>query len=116
MPYYLLQAAYTSEAWKAQVKSPQSIIDRIKPAVEAAGGRLDPEKVWYAFGEYDVVAVGEFPDNEAAAAFSLAVSAGGAARALKTTPLMTVSEGLAAMEKAGKLTGVYQPPREMARA
>jgi uncharacterized protein with GYD domain len=116
MPYYLVQAAYTPEAWKAQVRSPQNVIDRIKPAVEAVGGRLDPNQFYYAFGEYDVVAVAEFPDNESAAAFSLGVAGGGAAKALKTTPLMTVKQGMNAMEKAQKVAGAYQPPKELTRA
>jgi uncharacterized protein with GYD domain len=116
MPYYLIQAAYTGEAWKAQVKSPQNVVDRIRPAIEAVGGRVDPEKFWYAFGEYDVVGIGDFPDNESAAAFSLAASAGGAAKSIKTTPLMTVKQGMNAMEKAQKAAAVYQPPRELTRA
>jgi hypothetical protein len=44
-----------------------------------------------------------------AAAFSLAVSAGGTIKNGKTTPLLTVTEGLAAMKRAG-ISG-YRPPR-----
>ena len=44
-----------------------------------------------------------------AASLSLAFSAGGSVKAVKTTPLMTVEEGVEAMRKAGG-TG-YQPPR-----
>ncbi len=70
------------------------------------GGRL--ESAYYAFGDYDVVAIVEVPDNVSAAAFSLALNAGGALKAAKTTPLMTVEEGMEAMRKAGG-TG-YRPP------
>ncbi len=47
--------------------------------------------MYYAFGEYDLVAVLEFPDlefpdNVSASAFSLAAAAGGAVKAIKTTP------------------------------
>jgi uncharacterized protein with GYD domain len=56
-------------------------------------------QVWFCFGDYDLVALMELPDNVSAAAFSVAVSAGGAVKAIKTTPLMTVQEGLEAMRK-----------------
>ena len=48
------------------------------------------------------------PDNVSAAAFSLAVAAGGAFKAHKMTPLMSMEEGLEALRRAGD-TG-YRPP------
>jgi uncharacterized protein with GYD domain len=62
-----------------------------------------------SFGEDDVVAICELPDNVSAAAFSLAVSAGGALKTSKTTPLMTFEEGIEAMKKAPKAG--YRPPK-----
>lgn len=47
------------------------------------------------------------PDNTGAAAFALAIAAGGACKAVKTTPLLAVTEGMAAMKKAG--TSGYKP-------
>jgi hypothetical protein len=41
------------------------------------------------------------PNNASAAAFALAIAAGGACKSVKTTPLLTVEEGMAAMKKAG---------------
>ena len=41
--------------------------------------------------------------------FSVAAAAGGALRALKTTPLLTTEEGLEVMKKAGGVG--YRPPR-----
>ena len=106
MPHYLLQVAYTPDAWAAQLKSPQNRIEAIRPAVEGLGGRI--ECAYIAFGEYDIVAVFEMPDNVTAAAFSIAAAAGGAVKAIKTTPLMTMEEGIAAMRK-GAAAG-YRPP------
>ncbi len=106
MAHYLVQAAYTADAWAAMVKSPQDRIEAIRPAVEGLGGKVVGG--WFAFGKYDVVAVLEMPDNVSAAAFSLAASAGGAVKALKTTPLMTIEEGMAAMRKASGAG--YRPP------
>ena len=72
---------------------------------EGLGGKI--EEAYYAFGEYDAVIIAEFPNNVSAAALSLALNAGGAA-AIKTTPLMTIDEGLEAIKLAGGAS--YQPP------
>jgi|ERR1043166_1332665 uncharacterized protein with GYD domain len=65
---------------------------------------------WFAFGDYDLVTIIEMPSNVEAAAFSLAAAAGGTIRNIKTTPLMTTTEGIEAMKKAAKL-GYKAPPR-----
>ena len=106
MAYYLIQAAYTPDAWAKMVKHPQNRQQAVAPVIERLGGSI--KGFWLAFGEYDVIAVVEMPTNVSAAAFSLAASAGGGVKALKTTPLMTVEEGTEAMSKAGD-TG-YRPP------
>lgn len=99
MPSYLLQVAYTPEAWSAQLKNPQNRIEAVRPAVERLGGTI--EGAWYAFGDYDLVLVIEMPDNKAAAAFALAAAAGGACKSIKTTPLLTLDEGQLAIQAAG---------------
>jgi len=106
MPHYLLQVAYTPDAWATQLKNPQNRIEAIRPAVQGLGGRI--ECAYISFGEYDVMAVLDMPDNVSAAAFSIAASAGGAIKAAKTTPLMTMEEGIEAMRKAGGAG--YRPP------
>jgi uncharacterized protein with GYD domain len=63
------------------------------------GGRV--EQAFLGFGEYDVVLIMQMPSNVDAAAFALAVAAGGAFKSHKTTPLMTMEEGIEAMKKAG---------------
>lgn len=106
MPYYLLQAAYTPDAWAAMVKNPQNRLEAVRPVVERLGGRV--EGGWLAFGEYDAILICQMPDNVSAAAFSMAASAGGAVKAVKTTPLMTVEEGIQAMRKAAGAG--FRPP------
>ena len=106
MAYYLAEVAYTGEAWAALIKNPQDRREAIRPVIERLGGRL--EGMWFAFGEYDIVAIMQMPDNASAAALSLAAPAGGAVKALKTTPLMTVEEGMEAMRKAAGAG--YRPP------
>ena len=107
MPLYLLQVAYTPEAWSALIKKPQDRIEAVRPAVRKLGGKLLAG--YFAFGEYDIVAVLDMPDNASAAAFSIAASAGGAIRSIRTTPLMTTREAMRAM-RAAKRAG-YKPPK-----
>jgi uncharacterized protein with GYD domain len=108
MPYFLVQAAYKPESWANQIEDPRSAEDRVRPAIQALGGRLD--SLYYAFGEADVVAIAEFPSNDAAGAFSVMVTAAGAVKSVKTTPLMTVGEGIEMMKKAGQVSGKYTAP------
>ena len=100
MPLYLGQVSYSQEGWAALVKNPQKRFEAVRPVVEKLGGKI--RDAWFAFGEYDVVALFEFPDNVSAAAIAIAFAAGGACRAVKTTPLLTEEEGVEAMKKAGK--------------
>ena len=106
MPHYLVQAAYTPEAWATLVKNPQDRIKAIAPAIERLGGKV--QDGYLAFGEYDIVVICEFPDNVTAAAFSAAASAGGSVKAFKTTPLMNMADAVKAMKKAGASN--YEPP------
>ena len=107
MNYYLVQAAYEAETVANLIKNPQNRTDPVQKAVEKLGGSL--VGFWFAFGDYDVVAINQLPDNVSAAALSMAIAAGGALKAYKTTPLMTAEEAMEAMKKAGK-TG-YKPPK-----
>jgi uncharacterized protein with GYD domain len=107
MPYYLIQTAYTPESWENMIKNPQDRVELVRPAIEGFGGRI--EAGYIAFGEYDFATIVEFPDNVAAAAFSISVSAKGGLRAFKTTPLMTMAEAQDAMKQASAST--YAPPK-----
>ena len=106
MAQYLVQVAYTPEAWAALVKNPQNRMQSVGPVVERLGGKV--QGAWLTFGEYDTVVIAQLPDNVSAAAFSMAVSAGGACKSCTTTPLMTPEEGIEAMRKAAGAG--YRPP------
>lgn len=111
MAYYLLQVAYTPEAWAAMVKKPHVRLEGLRPLLERLGGRLDGG--WLAFGEYDAVLICQLPDHASAAALAMAASAEGAVKAIKTTPLMTVEESLDALMKAAganEHTSSYSSP------
>ena len=107
MPYYLMQLTYTPEAWSTQVRNPQNRIEAVRPVVEQAGGSI--ECAYFAFGEYDLVTIVQVPDNVTAASLSLAFTTGGAIKAIKTTPLMTIDDGMEAMRRASGTS--YRPPQ-----
>ena len=98
MPTYMVQASYTSEAMASLLKNPQNRMEVVRKSVENLGGRLTGG--WLSFGEYDIVLIAELPDHVSAAAIALAAAAGGSVKAIKTTPLLTSEEGLAAVQKA----------------
>ncbi|HXX27964.1 MAG TPA: GYD domain-containing protein [Terriglobales bacterium] len=100
MPIYLHQVSYTSEAWRALIAKPQDRLAAVRAPIEKLGGKLI--EGWFAFGEYDIVAITEMPDNVSAAAIAIAFAAGGACKGLRTTPLLTQQEALSAMKKAGE--------------
>ncbi len=107
MAHYALQAAYTPLGWAALLKDPQHRLEAITPVVERLGGTV--VNGWLMFGEYDLLVICELPDNVSAAALSMAISAGGAAKAVKIAPLMSFEDGLKAMAKAR--AAEYAPPR-----
>lgn len=107
MTHYMLQAAYTPQAWAALLKNPHDRVQALKPVLDKLGGKV--ESSYFAFGDYDIVAIVQMPANTDMAAFSIAAAAGGAVKSLKTTPLLTTAEGLDAMQKAA--ASGYTPPK-----
>jgi uncharacterized protein with GYD domain len=110
MPHYMYQAAYTGESWAAQLKNPQNRVETVgRQACEAVGGKMVGG--WYCFGDYDIVLVVDVPDNASMSAIALAIAAGGAVKASKTTVLMTGTECVNAMKKADAVAKTYKPAR-----
>jgi uncharacterized protein with GYD domain len=61
----------------------------VKKAIESLGGTL--ESFYFAFGDDDVVALCELPDNQTAAAFAMEMSASGRVT-VSTSVLLTPEE------------------------
>jgi uncharacterized protein with GYD domain len=99
MPHYLLQAAYTPEAWATMTKNPQDRASDVRSVIAALGGRL--EASYFCLGEYDAIVIAEFPDNDTAASFAMRAAAAGHLKALKTTPLLTAQQAVDAMGRGG---------------
>ena len=104
MPKYLISANYTPEGM-AGVRSAgaKSRVDAVTTMIEAMGGRLD--SFHFAFGDTDVFVIVDAPDDEAAAAVSIAINGSGAVRT-RTTKLLTVEQ----VDEALRRTVDYQPP------
>lgn len=107
MALYIYQASYTPESLAAQIKNPQDRIEAVRPALEALGAKFIA--AGYPFGEYDVLVVLEAADDTAAASIALAVGAGGAVKAAKTTRLLSGEEWIQALRNAQG--SQYQPAR-----
>jgi uncharacterized protein with GYD domain len=83
MPKYLAHASYTVEGLKGLLKDGgtkrREVIEQL---AKGLGGTL--EAFYYAFGDDDVFAILDFPDNVSAMAVSMAINASGGAT-VKTT-------------------------------
>ncbi len=106
MPLYMVQAAYTAEAWAAMAKKPADRGAAVKKLVEAAGGKF--KDIYFTMGEYDVVARIEAPDDVIAMGVVAAAVSAGHLRSTRTTKLLTNEEAMKAMKTAGSLT--YSAP------
>ena len=110
MSLYMYQFAYTPESWAAQMKHPENRIESIgRQLCEAAGGKLIG--AWLCFGEYDVVTIVDMPNEESMSALALALAAGGALKASKTTTLITAAQGVEALKKAASVAKTYRPAK-----
>lgn len=63
------------------------------------------------FGEYDAVIIADMPNEESMGGLALAITAGGALKAGKTSALMTGEQGVEAMKKAANVAKTYRPAK-----
>jgi uncharacterized protein with GYD domain len=110
MPQYLYQVAYTSESLAAQIKNPQDRLHIVgKQLADAVGAKILAGG--YSSGKYDVAIIVEAADDVTMAAVAVAIAAGGAVRAAKTTPLLSGAQWVAALKKAPAVSAQYRPAR-----
>jgi uncharacterized protein with GYD domain len=108
MAHYLIEVGYTPQSWSTQIEKQGNAIERITPSLDACGAKL--ECLYYAFGDVDVVGVIDFPSPEDAAAWALAIGSSGALRMLRTTPLLSIDQGIESLRRAEAIRKVYSPP------
>jgi uncharacterized protein with GYD domain len=104
MPKFLMHAYYTSEGLKGLKRDRASGRKAtVSNAIGAFGGKL--EAMHYSFGDDDVIAIVDLPDNASASALSIAISSTGLMRT-KTIPLLKVEE----MDDALSMATHYKGP------
>ena len=106
--HFLVRWQFTNASAKALVGKPHDRTGVAKALVEGFGGKL--HSYYIAFGEFDGVAICEFPNNTAAAACSMSAAATGGFSRFETTTLLTAKEAEAAMKQANNTKTVYKPP------
>lgn len=107
MPYYLFKGRYSPASLKSLVANPEDREAAARQMIEALGGKL--HHLFFCFGEEDVIALIEAPDDQTMAAGALLVGASGTMSGGATVKLMTSKEAMAAMKKAGQASSHYQP-------
>jgi uncharacterized protein with GYD domain len=106
MPKFLTRAKLTQEGLQGTLKEGGTArLEAIRQATESLGGRV--EALYYAFGEYDLYAIADWPDNVTAAAAAMTVSAAGVATQ-STVVLMTPEDMDEVSKKAA--TSTYTAP------
>ena len=100
MSIYISRGRFTSNAVKGMLAKPENREEAVAKLFKSVGGKLIG---WYlTFGHHDWMAIGEFPDERAAASAVLAASAGGSLSDIETTVAMTAKEAASTFESAGK--------------
>lgn len=104
MAKYLIQANYVGEGIKGLLKDGGSkrraVVENL---VKSVGGSL--EAFYFAFGDTDLYAIGDFPNNASVTAMALTVASTGTVK-IKTTVLLTPEE----IDSATKLKPTFSSP------
>ena len=122
MKYYLVQLSYTAEAWRQQIEQTRDHARRlvaVRDLIARLGGSLaqyqffqpgqgaaeggEPHTInckLVSIGKYDLIAILAMPDEEAAFAFSMAVSAELGIRDIQMTPVIPLGQAVNIMARA----------------
>lgn len=106
MARYLTQVSYTSGAMSNLISNPQDRGAVIRNLFQSLGGKV--ETFDFCFGEYHLVLIVEFPDNESVEAIMMAAYGSGAIKDFKITVLIPMEEAVRAMTRAH--AAGYRPP------
>src|SRR3954447_7012839 len=108
MSHYLLRWQFSQSTMQNFAEKPQNRTQAASALLEGFGGKL--HSYFFAFGDYDGVAICEFPDNTTAAACSMTAASSGAFSRFETVSLLTAKEAEAAMKRARDTKTGYKPP------
>ena len=106
---FLVLVKYNGDAWRKLVDYPEDRWKAVRPVVARCGGNVIRKDLVFQ-GDYDLAATIKFPDAECAAAFYMAVMAGGAVSDMKVMRLVSIEEGMRVMGMAGAAKYSFFPP------
>lgn len=108
MPHVMFRWQFKDSTGKALVDKPEDRTSQARSLVESFGGKLSC--YYFSFGDYDGLAICEFPDATSAAALSMRAAATGIFSRYETTMLLTGAEAEAAMRMAQSAKTSYRAP------
>lgn len=111
MPIYLHQFKYKDEQVRNMLQNKQSAQreEIVRAATHVFGGEL--LGFYFCFGEFDGVAVSQFPNDRQAMACAMTIFGQGRVQNLQTTPLFTMAEALEAIRIAqAEIPDAESPP------
>lgn len=105
MSKYLARANYVGSGIKGLLaEGGTKRVETVRASLQSVGATL--ESFYYAFGDTDVFAIADFPDEATAAAWSLAINSSGAVK-LNLVPLMAPEalDGMSAKQPSYRAPG-----------
>jgi uncharacterized protein with GYD domain len=108
MPMYELRWMFNGATIGAMTDRPQDREGPARELIESFNGRM--HHYYFMLGEYDGLAITEFPDNTSVAACSMRASASGAFARFETHALMTTEEAQRAMQMVKDRAFAYRAP------
>ena len=110
MHRYVVFFKYGNNAIKAMTENPQDRSTQGAKVTESFGGKQEAIYFFPTGGEFDGIAIAEFPDDVTAEGLQLFIRGTGNFAKFETRPLLTAEEFKAAMEKAKSVKCGYTPP------
>ena len=104
MAHYMARWQFNGSNIKGFIENPRDRSQVAKALIEAFGGKM--LCYYFSLGDYDGLAICEFPDLLSASACSMRASSSGAFSRFETTVLLTAQEAEAAMKKAGSVPDI----------
>lgn len=101
MPMFLHQWIYKSEQVDAIVTECMNREEVVRVATEAFGGKL--HHFFFCFGDYDGMAISEFPDQETALACLMTIFGHGGLQRVNTTVLLSPEQSRRAVQLAWQM-------------
>src|SRR5262245_18405005 len=106
MRVYISRSCFTSAAVKGMLAKPENREEAVAKLFKSVGGKLIG---WYlTFGHHDWMAIGELPNEKAAASAMLAAAGGGSLSDVETTVAMTAKDAFTIFESAAKAANAFR--------